>query len=208
MFVKHGETAGKRGGGTPTWNTWHNMIQRCCDPNAANYRNYGGRGISICERWRNSFENFKADMGARPVGRTLDRIDRNGNYEPANCKWSTPKEQAANRRLPERRTHCFKGHELATVGWYTYPDGRRECNECRMRTAYLHRDKKNAARRERTRMKNLKNALVNFHKSMEAQDLVEYALVAVIIALGAIVGMGKLSSSINQEFANIAAKLT
>jgi hypothetical protein len=76
---------------------WMDMKQRCLNPNNNAYKHYGGRGIKVCERWYN-FENFLADMDERPKGKTLDRIDNNGNYGPSNCKWSTPKEQLRNKR--------------------------------------------------------------------------------------------------------------
>jgi len=75
------------------------MLQRCNNPRAAKYGNHGGRGIVVCERWR-SFVNFLADMGERPIGRTLDRRDNDGNYEPGNCRWATTQEQNQNNR------HC------------------------------------------------------------------------------------------------------
>jgi hypothetical protein len=73
------------------------MWQRCTNPNHKGYKNYGGRGITVCERW-DSFKNFYADMGEAPEGRSLDRINNDGNYEPSNCRWATRKEQAQNSR--------------------------------------------------------------------------------------------------------------
>lgn len=82
-----------------TYNTWRGMIDRCSSPSHEAYKHYGGRGIIVCERWL-TFENFLADMGERPAGLSIDRYPNNdGNYEPGNCRWATPKEQRANQRM-------------------------------------------------------------------------------------------------------------
>lgn len=86
------------GYGSREHRSWSHMLSRVRDPKHHQFKDYGGRGISVCERWL-SFENFLEDMGPRPLGRTLDREDVNGNYEPGNCRWATPLEQALNKRV-------------------------------------------------------------------------------------------------------------
>lgn len=95
----HGESVGK---GTPEYNAWCTMWKRCTNQTFDHYRHYGGRGITVCDRWV-SYEAFLADMGRRPTsGHSLDRVDNDGNYEPSNCRWATRSEQCRNQRPRQR----------------------------------------------------------------------------------------------------------
>lgn len=93
--VVHGHH--RRGKRSTEYRIWDSMRQRCGNPNNMNFHHYGGRGIKVCKRWE-KFENFLEDMGKRPAGKTLDRIDNNGNYTPKNCRWVTQKRQLRNTR--------------------------------------------------------------------------------------------------------------
>lgn len=95
--VTHGHAPYKYSRQTSTYHIWSNMLARCSNPRVPHYRYYGGRGISVCARWA-TFENFLADMGERPPGLSLDRLNNDGNYEPGNCAWRTATEQVRNRR--------------------------------------------------------------------------------------------------------------
>lgn len=95
-ITKHGCSGKHR---TVEYYTWNSMNARCFDPKDMNYKYYGKKGVTVCDRWKNSFENFLEDMGKKPSAtHSIDRIAVLGNYEPSNCRWATLKEQQSNRR--------------------------------------------------------------------------------------------------------------
>jgi len=97
---------------TGTYKSWEGAKQRCHNPKHHKYPLYGARGVIVCDRWRNSFKNFLTDMGERPAGTSLDRYpDRNGNYEPGNCRWATVIEQNNNRSINHRIV--YRGEEMS-----------------------------------------------------------------------------------------------
>lgn len=112
--IKHGHCSN---GISPTYKTYWSMKERCLNKNHIYYNRYGGRGISICSRWLKSFENFLEDMGERPEGTTIDRIDNDGSYCPDNCKWSTPKHQANNRKCHIKMKKAGLTSKYKGVSW-------------------------------------------------------------------------------------------
>lgn len=99
----------------PEYYSWASMVQRCESRTHKSYPRYGARGIRVCTRWRESFHRFREDMGPRPHGTTLDRIDNDGNYEPGNCRWALPLQQAAN--TPRSRLFEVDGVVLTVSEW-------------------------------------------------------------------------------------------
>lgn len=95
----------------PLFRTYHNMKSRCYNRNSSTYPRYGGRGIRVCDRWLESREAFYQDMGERPPGMTLDRIDNDGNYEPSNCRWATHQQQTDNQRTHKNALWATDGQK-------------------------------------------------------------------------------------------------
>lgn len=111
--LKHGHT---QSGPTPEYRAWISMVGRCECDSASHFSHYGGRGISVCAKWRESFENFLSDMGNRPSPvHSLERKDVNGNYSPDNCRWATKREQGRNRRTT--RWVTYDGETLSLADW-------------------------------------------------------------------------------------------
>lgn len=111
MKVKHGHTCPK----TLTYHTWQSLKDRCNNKNNINYKRYGGKGIKVCDRWKKSFVDFLEDMGERPVGMSIERIDNNKGYTPNNCKWATIKEQ--NRNYSRNHLITLNGETKCLIEW-------------------------------------------------------------------------------------------
>lgn len=107
-MLRHGESHG------PTWRSWKSMHDRCYLRAHKSWKDYGGRGIAVCASWH-VYENFRAEMGERPAGTQLDRVDNNRGYEPSNCRWSTPRQNANNRRSSVFLE--FMGERLTVMQW-------------------------------------------------------------------------------------------
>jgi len=111
--LRHGATKGKKW--SPTYTVWHGLLQRCLNRKNPSYPRYGGRGITVCAEWRGSFETFLADMGERPSGTSINRIDNDGSYCKANCQWATETQQQRNKS--SNRAIAFRGRTQSLAAW-------------------------------------------------------------------------------------------
>lgn len=129
---------------TSEYGIWSAMLQRTTNPKNARYADYGGRGIGVCERWL-EFTNFYADMGPRPEGMSLDRINNDLGYSPENCRWATSVEQRHNRRPQRLRSHCMNGHEYTPENTRLDADGTRACRACGRESVRKYKARKAAS---------------------------------------------------------------
>ena len=128
----HGHTW--KGGATPEYDAWKSLRARCKNPKTRSYHLYGGRGITVCERWDNSFEAFLEDMGTKPSPEhSLDRINTNGNYEPSNCRWATNEEQRANKRKGAHVYATINGRRMPLYKWVKEFGLPKDLPYCRLR---------------------------------------------------------------------------
>ena len=132
----------------PLYGTWRMMIRRCSTPKAVEWPHYGGRGISVCERWQD-FWLFVEDVGERPAGMELDRIDNDGNYEPGNVRWVTHSANLSNRRRKPLEGECPQGHPYEVYGERD-SRGTRICKECRKKQKRDHMRSKRQREKENT----------------------------------------------------------
>lgn len=130
---KHGQSESNNWESTAAYRSWSSMLQRCDNANNPHYSSYGGRGISVCNDWRD-FRNFYRDMGDRPVGTTIDRIDPNGNYEPGNCRWADKKIQQNN--LRNNVVINFNGKTQTLSYWADELGISKQCLDSRLRRGW------------------------------------------------------------------------
>lgn len=149
-WYKHGDpnfVAAIRDGRTShsLYSTWRSMLDRCYNPENRQYKDYGGRGITVCKRWRNNFWDFVEDVGPKPEGKIHDRKNNNRGYMPSNCRWVSHSESQFNRRGCGSLEKCPNGHPRNEVNLWVAKDGRRHCRACGREVTRRQREKRRAA---------------------------------------------------------------